>query len=297
MSVDVNPSRTMAGVSSADAEFAETVVTSGVSVGQQLRAAREAMGMATVDVAKALKLSPRQVAALEADDWSLLPCNTIMRGFVRNYARLLDLNSDAFMSALDSLKMPEATALEMPIGTQVSVPHAAWIERRNYVKLFTGLIALVLAACVYFFPTQKLWQSTVNLLGTIKQSREPTVDNVIPSPNNEGNAAEVNVTPMTGSGSQDGGQATPLSPVSTPASLDRVLKFNFDKPAWVEVRDRSGVIIFSQLSQAGSSREVEGQPPFSLVVGNAGYVTLFYKDKPVDLSKRSKDDVARVTVE
>jgi cytoskeleton protein RodZ len=66
----------------------------------------------------------------------------------------------------------------------------------------------------------------------------------------------------------------------------------------VEVRDRSGQIIFSQLCPPGSEREIEGQPPFALVVGNASHVTLRYKGKPIDLlSKRSKEDVARVTVE
>ena len=44
-------------------------------------------------------------------------------------------------------------------------------------------------------------------------------------------------------------------------------------------------------------REVEGQPPFAVVVGNAGQVTLQYKGKAVDLSKRSKEDVARLTLE
>ena len=78
---------------------------------------------------------------------------------------------------------------------------------------------------------------------------------------------------------------------------DNVLRFDFSKAAWVEVKDRSGQILFSQLSPAGSQREVSGQPPFSLIVGNAGNVTLQYKGKGVDLSKRSKDDVARLTLE
>lgn len=63
------------------------------------------------------------------------------------------------------------------------------------------------------------------------------------------------------------------------------------------MRDRTGQIIFSQLSQAGSQRDIEGQPPFVLVVGNAAHVTLQYKGKAIDLSKRSKDDVARLTLD
>ena len=82
------------------------------------------------------------------------------------------------------------------------------------------------------------------------------------------------------------------------ATAGNVLKFNFFKASWVEVRDRSGQIIFSQLSPAGSQRDIEGQPPFALVIGNAQHVSLQYKGQPVELSsKRSKDDVARLSLE
>src|SRR5690606_22305805 len=47
------------------------------------------------------------------------------------------------------------------------------------------------------------------------------------------------------------------------------LRFRFTEPSWVEVRDRSGQIVFSQLNAAGSEQAVEGRPPFALVVGNA----------------------------
>ena len=85
----------------------------------------------------------------------------------------------------------------------------------------------------------------------------------------------------------------PVSGKTTSGSL----KLSFTKPSWVEIKDRTGQIIFSQLSPAGSQREVSGQPPFALVIGNAANVSLQYKGKEVDLSKRSKDDVARLTLE
>ena len=40
----------------------------------------------------------------------------------------------------------------------------------------------------------------------------------------------------------------------------------------------------------------ESEPPFSLIIGNASHVTLSYQGKPVDLSNRSKGDVARITL-
>lgn len=71
----------------------------------------------------------------------------------------------------------------------------------------------------------------------------------------------------------------------------------FDGDSWVEVRDKSGKIIYSQLNLKGSQEVIRGTPPFSLVVGNAARVKLFYNDKPVDLAPHTKVDVARLTIE
>jgi cytoskeleton protein RodZ len=41
------------------------------------------------DVAAKLKLTARQIEALEQEDFSHLPSEVFVRGFVRNYARLV----------------------------------------------------------------------------------------------------------------------------------------------------------------------------------------------------------------
>ena len=45
-----------------------------------------------------------------------------------------------------------------------------------------------------------------------------------------------------------------------------VLRFAFTQPSWVEVRDKSGNIVFSQLNPGGTQKEVEGTPPFAVVM-------------------------------
>jgi cytoskeleton protein RodZ len=70
------------------------------SVGAWLRTAREAAGLSEDAVAQQLKLAPRQVRAIEEDDYARLPGRTFVRGFVRNYARLVNLDADAVVAAL-----------------------------------------------------------------------------------------------------------------------------------------------------------------------------------------------------
>ncbi len=279
------------------------------SVGQQLRLSREGKGLSVGDVSRTLKLSFRQVEAIEADDWPNLPCNTILRGFVRNYARLLELNPDGLMATLDGLQMHKTPELQIASGTPVSIPQEGRADRRDYARVFSGLIILLLAVTAYFLVPSDLLRSTLTTFKDAIQWNTDGQENVVEPIVNEikeTTAVEpliavepvVAVEPPT-SMSDPSASIEPVSeaaPVSQQAATN-VLKFSFAQPSWVEVRDRNGQVIFSQLSQAGSQRDVEGLPPFSLVVGNAAHVSLQYKGKAVDLSKRSKDDVARLSLD
>jgi len=103
-----------------------------------------------------------------------------------------------------------------------------------------------------------------------------------------------------------GGPRAPLAPripkhyAAVPSAATGTsggLKLSFSQPSWVEIRDGSGQIIFSQLNPAGSQSDIRGQPPFALVIGNASNVTVQYKGKVVELTQRSQEDVARLTLE
>ena len=56
------------------------------SIGQVLKAARLAQVMSAQDVARQLRLSEKQIAAIEEDDHSKFPNQIFLRGFIRNYA-------------------------------------------------------------------------------------------------------------------------------------------------------------------------------------------------------------------
>ena len=281
---------------------------SRAGVGQQLQAGRLRGGMSVDDVARALKLSTRQVESIEDEDWAALPGKTMIRGFVRNYGRLVGLDGNALMSELEGLSMPKSPELRGAVGTPVSMPREGKSDRRDTLRVLAGVLALILALLAYFFLSPDFWQSTVQAIKEASQSNQVEVDASQESP--PVSAAST----MGTSGAVEQTETVPPEPLVIPsevpadpipsdpvpevqAPVANVLKFSFSQPSWVEVRDGNSQVIFSQKNEAGSEREVEGQPPFSVVIGNSKHVTLQYKGAAVDLSKRSKDDVARVTVE
>ena len=65
--------------------------------GSILRAAREAAGLERAQVARSLNLEKNIVEALESDDVERLPEPAYVKGYLRAYARLLDLDPHALL--------------------------------------------------------------------------------------------------------------------------------------------------------------------------------------------------------
>ena len=76
-----------------------------------------------------------------------------------------------------------------------------------------------------------------------------------------------------------------------------VIRMIFEQDSWVEIKDRNGNTVFGQLNAAGSRRSASGEPPLSIVVGNAAGVRLFQGEKSVDLAPHTRVDVARLILE
>lgn len=64
------------------------------SFGEELRREREIRGISLKEIADATKVSKRFLEAIERNDHKTLPAPVFTRGFVREYARYLGLNSD-----------------------------------------------------------------------------------------------------------------------------------------------------------------------------------------------------------
>lgn len=66
--------------------------------GDELRSEREARGIALEEITAATKVSARHLAALEREDFKLLPGGVFNKGIVRSYARVVGLDQDDWVS-------------------------------------------------------------------------------------------------------------------------------------------------------------------------------------------------------
>ncbi|RMH52470.1 MAG: helix-turn-helix domain-containing protein [Zetaproteobacteria bacterium] len=70
--------------------------------GRRLRRAREEQGRTIAEISEAIKLSPRQIEALEAGDWESLPGPVFALSFLRQYADALGVDVTEMVQQLKS---------------------------------------------------------------------------------------------------------------------------------------------------------------------------------------------------
>ncbi|KPK07529.1 MAG: hypothetical protein AMJ64_06415, partial [Betaproteobacteria bacterium SG8_39] len=121
--------------------------TSTVMPGARLAQARSARGLTLEGVAQQLKFSPRQIAALEADRYDELPGIAVVRGMVRGYARLVELDAAPLLESLkDAVPVPDANRIAVRYSEPVPFSDAS--KRSNAVYVVFTLAVLAVAALV-----------------------------------------------------------------------------------------------------------------------------------------------------
>src|SRR5688572_31598848 len=118
--------------------------------GTVLRAARLAQNLGVGDVARQLKLSVGQVEALESGDFQRLPGPVFVRGFIRNYARLLRVDAGLLVDSVAGGLPREEPRPAAPPSRSIPFPSAA---PRRWHWYALGLAVIVAALAAYeFFP-------------------------------------------------------------------------------------------------------------------------------------------------
>lgn len=90
---------------------AHSEVTQPVSSnpGESLRQARELKGWSVAEVAAQLNLTPQRLAQLEDGAFDKLPGTTFARGYIRAYAKLLELDQNRLVMEFDQFTGTDAT--------------------------------------------------------------------------------------------------------------------------------------------------------------------------------------------
>ena len=113
-------------------------ISSSGKPGAILANERKAQGLSIEQVADQLKLAPRQIVALENDDYAALPGMAIVRGFVRAYAKYLRLDAAPLvaMIAVDNGLVAEAMPMRREMATPFAETRMPSMSRRNMTPIW-----------------------------------------------------------------------------------------------------------------------------------------------------------------
>ncbi len=284
--------------------FAEADVEGAVATaGALLCAARKASGLSIDAVAQQLKLAPRQVRAIEEDDYTHLPGRTFIRGFVRNYARLVRVDPDKVLAALPgsaatpalnapTLQPTAPTIGELPTTERSKVGWTRW-------AIPLTLVAVVAAAAVYEWLRLADVAHAPPANGTAVTTEHPAAAPAapdqsatqLPNPLATSNPA-ASPAPSSAAVQPSATAPVPAAASRSPAS-EQALSLAYRDYSWTEIRDRAGRVLLSGMNPGGTVQNVAGTPPFEIVIGNASDVRLTYKGNRVDLAPYTRQNVAR----
>ena len=300
-----------------------------LTFGSILAEAREAKGYSIEDIVASLKLRPRQIHALESGQLDQLSGGTTyIRGMIRNYAKLLDLEPEPLLAqiaaqetndALDSKCFtPEKLKV---IGHSTSSGSGSLLSwRPNRVLIFLAGTAVAIGLMMWAMPA-----GMVSQMGGFFSEQGTKVSHWWSSSRQEAQSEDLLVPEATemAAGATDASESVPAEFIasmpalaeekipdaeknhlmgravsSTMPATHGALKMSFSEDAWLEIKEqRSRKTIFAGLVTAGSEQNFSGGLPLELKVGNAQAVILSFNGTNVNLASYTRQGVARLLLQ
>lgn len=280
--------------------------------GRPLAQARAARGLGLNEVAARLRLHPRQVKAIEEERLDELPEMPFVRGFVRNYAKELQLDPGPLLVALERAAPARApTSLSLTTAVAGAESHRLSVERGSRSAVIGGgLTLLVVLGLIGWFASQRATPPIPAATETARSEPQSPVAAPVAAPvaSGPGPASEASATSGRTAAGIDPAPA-PVAPSGAPAvvampageaAAGALLRLTVGgRPSWVEITQADGRVVLSGLQEPGTDRRLgPAQPPLHLVIGNASSVTLEYRGRRIDLAGHTRaNDLARLTLE
>lgn len=279
---------------------------STLPVGKILASARTEQGMTTDMVAARLCLTENYIKALEAGNFEVLPGDTFIRGYLRNYADIVGLNGEELVRLyIDQQDIARQHAEAQ--NSEKNTSHG----NSKLVLIAIVIIALVAVVVVNLEDGEEpapqvpssiessdeaLSESGVESTATADEivaeessatEQDLEVNEAVEETSQETEAIEsVNDEPATEtevsvSAADD---EVSVESESLPALATEALSFTFNGDCWYQVVDATGAKLAERSKSAGETSVVEGVPPFTVTLGDTTVVDVMYEGEKVDLT-------------
>ncbi|HSM55345.1 MAG TPA: RodZ domain-containing protein [Candidatus Sulfomarinibacteraceae bacterium] len=276
-----------------------------------LRDAREMKGLTLAEVQEKTRISARYLEAMESGEYHLLPTPVHVRGFLRNYARFLDLDPEPLLERYEANEnaRPQVTASsstangdgltarnDQPFFNPVNVDlegNADGNESRVRLVIIVALLITIGLAASRFVPMitgngdgrDNLPEMIESLMS---QEAEPAAD-AVPDGTTTPEATEGIAATIIPSGRNDPigaatDEAAPPAPTQAilPATMDHInLRLDITERTWVRVTIDGEVVLEDQVTREDGPFEWEAEQEAHVRTGNAAGVFININDTDI----------------
>jgi len=254
------------------------------SAGMRLREERLSKGIKRTAIAEKLHITNHYVKAIESDSFDKLPGAIFTKGYLKNYAELLDLNPTEIIG------LYEKTVSKVNIGINSEDPSYK-LKARNQIFVITSVILFIflfVALWVYdniFREVSTTDFAVAAALGGSQSYQSKVISNSEIYP----------PRPKKMSISENNSVFAVLGRNVTPDydKFDRVIDFNspgqdtldilFSGESWIEITDEPTGERFREIMIAGDLLRVKGKAPFSVLVSDAPAARIRFNGAEISL--------------
>jgi len=290
--------------------------------GRLLQIAREEKNLRPEDIAYEIRLTPSQVVALDEDDYSRMPEETYVRGYLRNYARLVGVPENEILMAFARFTRSEEVT---PAPTSLPVESEPGKNSRvAWIVAVSSIVAVIVLSAIWVIEPSDEPVHTDSKSATLAIDEKPDIEEVPVGTSTlklEKAADEtgLDTSPITPEKrSEVDSEKEMLTKAETSAPLERnniaqtveksnasggqvtseggVLIISYKKDSWTDVRDANGVKLLYRTVKAGEKVALAGALPISLFFGFAQGVEVKFNGKAIDVVAHTRGVFARFTV-
>jgi cytoskeleton protein RodZ len=280
--------------------------------GSRLRHAREQKNISVEQIANKLFLDVNVIKALEIDDYASLPSTIFVRGYLRNYAKVLDIPPETVLESYQqACKQPPPPAFTAPQGNQQTQANSNswWVKAVTAIMAVAGIMLVALWGINRNspLPTPEEPKPIVNLelkkpqpipppsSTSTSEATQPKISPVvadtgyIPPAENSTATEESSASASEGDKNPTGteGASTTETTVPEVKKDPGALKVFLKKGMWMMITDKSNKSLYNTTAKEDGEVSVTGTPPFKMRVGRADGITVEYMGQKTDFTALS----------
>lgn len=274
------------------------------SIGTLLRNRRQERRLSVENIATELNLTSDVIRALEDNDYKRLPEPVYTRGYIRAYARFLQLDDESMVAMYSNITdAAESSRLAPPVD-------GVSRTRSRKITVISVIVACVLAGLVLAHwlqererripvPLEEPPSASDEQRAAPTSAKEPPTQPTASGQLSEWQALEQAVVPgvdMSRGTEEPSPREVEFVGTTSLAAREKRLVLRFNEQCWTEIRDASGRLLIGKLAAAGEQLHVGGEEPLSLLLGNAYGVSLEYSGQRIELAPFTRGNVARLIV-